>query len=514
MLQALPTSRGYRVKAVSVPAPVGGLNSRDSIDAMAPTDALIMSNFFPTVEKVTLRDGYTSFCTGIGTGNVETLVEHNAGANRQLLAIGSNGTLYQIDSGTAVSKKTGLANGRAESIEFNNNTIFVPSGANVPFSWDGSSASDLSITLSDSVNANTLTGVHAHKNRVYYWTGTSQNFYHSATVDTFQGNFTKFPVGLVGTFGGNIIMINTLTIDGGEGVDDLLCIIMTSGEVLLYSGSNPASDFSLVGTFRIAEPINEKRAIAKLGGDVIVMTKEGYLPLSQVVRQDIVGNKAAAISEKIRGTVISQVKATGTSTGWQVFVSPDGDKVYFNYPTGEPDPFNQHVFNPIIRAWCIFENLPAHVWGQFNGDTFFGSASGVVFKVTGDADNGENIVGDLATAYNYFGDRGGVKRFSSVQPMLEGETDVVFSFGVGVDQSPVAAIDVSPVTFQSNLAAWDTATYDDFFYADTAGAGVTKRRKAVNRLGYSSALRIKVATSTQTISFISAHYTFAPGGPL
>ncbi len=514
MLQALPTSRGYRVKAVSVPAPVGGLNSRDSIDAMSPTDALIMSNFFPTVEKVTLRDGYTSFCTGIGTGNVETLVEHNAGANRQLLAIGSDGILYQIDSGTAVSKKTGLANGRAESIEFNNNTIFVPSGANVPFSWDGSSASDLSITLSDSVNANTLTGVHAHKNRVYYWTGTSQNFYHSATVDTFQGNFTKFPVGLVGTFGGNIIMINTLTIDGGEGVDDLLCIIMTSGEVLLYSGSNPASDFSLVGTFRIAEPINEKRAIAKLGGDVIVMTKEGYLPLSQVVRQDIVGNKAAAISEKIRGTVISQVKATGTSTGWQVFVSPDGDKVYFNYPTGEPDPFNQHVFNPIIRAWCIFENLPAHVWGQFNGDTFFGSASGVVFKVTGDADNGENIVGDLATAYNYFGDRGGVKRFSSVQPMLEGETDVDFSFGVGVDQSPVAAIDVSPVTFQSNLAAWDTATYDDFFWADTAGAGVTKRRKAVNRLGYSSALRIKVATSTQTISFISAHYTFAPGGPI
>jgi hypothetical protein len=514
MLQALPTSRGYRVKAVSVPAPVGGLNSRDSIDAMAATDALIMSNFFPTVEKVTLRDGYTSFCTGIGTGNVETLVEHNAGANRQLLAIGSDGILYQIDSGTAVSKKTGLANGRAESIEFNNHTIFVPSGANVPFSWDGSSASDLSITLSDSVNANTLTGVHAHKNRVYYWTGTSQNFYHSATVDTFQGNFTKFPVGLVGTFGGNIIMINTLTIDGGEGVDDLLCIIMTSGEVLLYSGSNPASDFSLVGTFRIAEPINEKRAIAKLGGDVIVMTKEGYLPLSQVVRQDIVGNKAAAISEKIRGTVIGQVKATGTSTGWQVFVSPDGDKVYFNYPTGEPDPFNQHVFNPIIRAWCIFENLPAHVWGQFNGDTFFGSASGVVFKVTGDADNGENIVGDLATAYNYFGDRGGVKRFSSVQPMLEGETDVDFSFGVGVDQSPVAAIDVSPVTFASNLAAWDTATYDDFFWADTAGAGVTKRRKAVNRLGYSSALRIKVATSTQTISFISAHYTFAPGGPL
>jgi hypothetical protein len=48
---------------------------------------------------------------------------------------------------------------------------------------------------------------------------------------------------------------------------------------LIYSGSNPSSDFALVGSFRLAEPIQEKRAIAKLGGDVVIMTKEGYLPL-------------------------------------------------------------------------------------------------------------------------------------------------------------------------------------------------------------------------------------------
>ena len=51
MLAALPTSKGYRVKAASVPAPVGGLNSRDSIDAMPPTDALIMSQLFPDCGK-------------------------------------------------------------------------------------------------------------------------------------------------------------------------------------------------------------------------------------------------------------------------------------------------------------------------------------------------------------------------------------------------------------------------------------------------------------------------------
>ena len=515
MLQAVRSARGYTVKAVSVPAPVGGLNSRDSIDAMPPTDALVMSNFFPTVEKVSLRNGYTEFCTGVGSGDVETLFEHHAGANRQLLAIGSNGTVYQVDSGTAVSKKTGLANGRAEHIEFNNLTIVVPSGTDVPFSWNGSATSDLSITLSDGVNPNTLSGVHAHKNRVYYWTGTSQDFYYSASVDTFQGNFTKFPVGLVGTFGGNVLSINSLSIDGGNGVDDLLVILMTSGEVLIYSGSNPSSDFSLVGTFRIAEPVNEKRGIAKLGGDVVVMTKEGYLPLSQVVRADLIGNKAQAISEKIRGTVIAQVAATGTSTGWQIFVSPDGDKVYFNFPSGDGvDPFRQHVYNPIVQAWCIFENIPAVVWGQFNGDTYFGSTGGKVFKVGGDADDGSNIEGDLVTSYNYFGDRGQIKRFASVQPMIEGETDINFDFGVGVDQAPTSSILVSTVSFQSQAATWNIAAWDTSFYADASGAGVTRRRRAVNRLGYSAALRLKVATDSQNISFISAHYTFAPGGPL
>jgi hypothetical protein len=123
MLQAARSANQYRVKAASVPAPVGGLNSRDSVDAMPPTDALIMSNFFPTTGKITLRDGYTQFCTGIGTGDVETLIEHSAGSNRQLLAIGSDGVLYQIDTGSAVSRKTGLANGRAEHIEFNNLSI-------------------------------------------------------------------------------------------------------------------------------------------------------------------------------------------------------------------------------------------------------------------------------------------------------------------------------------------------------------------------------------------------------
>jgi hypothetical protein len=515
MLQPIQTANRYRVKSASIPAPVGGLNSRDSLDAMPPTDALVMSNFFPTVEKITTRDGFSSFCTGVGTGNVETLVEHFAGANRQLLAVGSNGTLYQIDTGSAVSKKTGLSNGRFQTTEFNGLTIFV-NGTDTPFSWNGSSASNLSITLSDSASASTLKGVTTYKNRLYYFTGVDQNFYYSATVDTFQGNFTKFPVGLVGTFGGNLIQIGVLTVDGGEGQDDLLTLMMSSGEVLVYSGTDPsASSFALVGTFRVAEPVNEIRAMAKLGGDLIVATREGYLPLSQVFRQDLIGNRAAAISEKIRGTVISQVAETGTSTGWQIHVSADGSKVYFNYPTGDStDTFNQHIFNPITRAWAIFQNIPAHVFANFNGDTYFGTTDGKVYKIGGNADLTTAITADISFAYNYFGDRASLKRFTSIAPMLEALGDINFDFGVSVDQQAPTGLTLSSNVFESDLATWDTAEFDIDFWADTVGAGIIQKRKVVGRLGRSASLRIKVASATQKISILSSNFQFIPGGPV
>ena len=515
MLQPIQTANRFRVKSVSLPAPIGGLNSRDSLDAMPQTDAIVMSNWFPTVEKVTIREGFSSFCTGIGSGNVETLVEHNAGANRQLLAVGSDGVLYQINTGSAVSRKTGLSSGRFQTVEFNGLTIFV-NGEDTPFSWDGSSAANLSITLSDSASAATLKGVTAFKNRLYYWTGVDQNFYYSATVSTHQGNFTKFPTGLVGTFGGNLIQIGTLTVDGGEGVDDLLTLMMSSGEVLVYSGTDPsASSFALVGTFRIAEPINEIRAMAKLGGDLIVATKEGYLPLSQVFRQDLVGNKAAAISEKIRGTVIRQVALTGSTVGWQIHVSSDGSKVYFNYPTGDgTDTFNQHVFNPITRAWAIFQNIPAHVFANFNGDTYFGTTDGKVYKVGGTADLTAAITADLSFAYNYFGDRGSLKRFSSVAPMLEAPGDINFDFGVAVDQATPSGLNLASGAFTSDLATWDLAEWDQDFWGDTTGAGIIQKRKVVGRLGRSASLRIKVESASQTISILSSNFQFIPGGPV
>ena len=517
MLQPLPQSQRPRTTNVSVPPPVGGLNTRDSIDAMAPEDAILLDNWFPTTGKITLREGYASHATGVGSGDVKTLIEHHAGDTRKLLAIGSNGTLYDATSAgsSPSSLKTGLSSAIAQTAEFDGNTIFV-TGADTPFKFNGSSASDLSITLSDSSSVTTLDGVHVFKNRVYYWRGTDQQFYYSATVNTLEGNFTLFPLNRVGNFGGDLLMVTTLTQDGGEGIDDLIAFVMTSGEVIVYSGSDPSSatDFALVGTFRIAEPVPHIRAAIKLGGDVAVVTKEGIIAMSSVFRSATVAQKAQALSEKIRGSFIDQVATTGTTAGWELFLSPNGDKMFCNYPTGNTaNPHEQFVFNPVVGAWCRFTGINSFTWGKFNGDVYFGGAGGVVYKFSSDSasDAGSVIQADCRTAFNYFGDRNRIKQFASVQPFLESEGTLTISTALSTDfDNNFVAFATS--TFDSSGATWNVAAWNEEEWAGSVSR--TRPRLATAALGYAASMRLKVSTSTQTVSWLSASYGIKPGGPI
>ena len=124
-------------------------------------------------------------------------------------------------------------------------------------------------------------------------------------------------------------------------------------------------------------------------------------------------------------------------------------------------------------------------------------------------------MGDVATAFNYFGDRGSLKKFSSVAPMLEGVvSNISFSFGVAVDHEPTTLLDLTTAQFTTDLASWDEAEWDQEHWADAEGSAITQRRKATNKIGRAISLRIKISSSTQPISFVSANYHILPGGPI
>ena len=58
-------SRAQRAKIVSVPAPIGGWNQRDSLAAMPAGDAVILDNWYPTPYDVGVRQGCSAWATGL-----------------------------------------------------------------------------------------------------------------------------------------------------------------------------------------------------------------------------------------------------------------------------------------------------------------------------------------------------------------------------------------------------------------------------------------------------------------
>lgn len=60
------------------------------------------------------------------------------------------------------------------------------------------------------------------------------------TLNGVTGATTEFKLAGIPTRGGNLVAIDSITKDGGDGVDDLICFFMSSGDVLIYTGTDPA----------------------------------------------------------------------------------------------------------------------------------------------------------------------------------------------------------------------------------------------------------------------------------
>ena len=73
-----------------------------------------------------------------------------------------------------------------------------------------------------------------------------------------------------------------MTIDSGIGVDDLFCVFLSSGAVLVYQGTDisDANSWGIVGTFNLGRVVGD-RPLIKFAGDLIAITVDGYIPLTQ-----------------------------------------------------------------------------------------------------------------------------------------------------------------------------------------------------------------------------------------
>jgi hypothetical protein len=113
-----------------------------------------------------------------------------------------------------------------------------------------------SITVATSAN---LIGVTAHVQRLWFVEKDKIDPWY-LPVAAISGAAAKLTIGPFCKLGGYLMAIGSWSRDGGSGPDDMLVLVTSKGEVLIYSGTDPSSSttFGLVGTFRIAEPIGRR----------------------------------------------------------------------------------------------------------------------------------------------------------------------------------------------------------------------------------------------------------------
>ncbi len=415
-------------------APTGGLNVRDSLDTMQETDAIVMDNYYPAETKVCLRGGYRAYKLNEGDVKIETLIEFHHAEGDRLFACG-NGKMWDISS-TAEEKEvgSGYASNAWQYAQFKERLIAC-NGYDAPVSWqkndDGEWEWVEAAFTADGVNVEKLINVAVSKQRLFFVEHNSLKFWYSEEAGEVQGKLLEFDLSTQVSRGGHLQAIACWTQDGGQGIDDLTLFITSEGEVLVYAGSDPSSadDWSLKGKYYVSRPIGY-RCVLQYQGDVVMISEEGYIPLSRVMPLAQAGVSCQAYSDKIRGLVLERAKDNKNLAGWQGIIYPRGGYALFNVPVREQ--FEQHVVNLGSGAWCRFTNIRSLCWGMLNGRLYFGSNSGVYLFDEGYSDNGLHIMGNIHQAFSGFGS-GNLKKIQMINPRTVSSTKFALNIYINAD---------------------------------------------------------------------------------
>lgn len=457
------------ITTTSIPAPTGGWDAISALAQMPANRAVTLDNWIPRPGWIEPRRGFIDWATGMGSSTpVETIMAYYAGssANDKLFCI-AGGTIYDVTSTGAASATTvtGLGSSRCEYINFTNSSnthyLIVCNGVDTPRIYDGSTWTTTSIT---GVTQSNLVQPHVYNGRIWFTRINSLVPVYLA-IGAIAGAAAEFPIGNFAGMGGYLQRLASWSVDTRQTVNDYLAFVTSRGQVIVYVGTDPAdaTAWQLVGVYNIGRPLG-RRCTLKIAGDLAIVTVDGITSMNQALVADRSSSQRQSITERILGAIADATAAYANNFGWQLIDYQPENLAILNVPVKTNTTQQQFVMNTLTGAWCRFLAINANVWEVFNDNIFFGGNDGIVYQWNiGSDDNGSNIACTAHAAFNYFGDRGHVKRFTMLQPVLTSDGSVVPGTGINVDfgqnatiSTPQAATGLGPLW---DSAIWDTAVW-------------------------------------------------------
>lgn len=499
------------VKTVSFPAPVRGLNYRDSLAAMRPTDALQLDNLVCRAGAVEIRPGRVTHATGL-PDVVESLFVYNASDGTREIYAASGTGFYDVTSAGAVGAAVvgGLSSAYWASAQVNNTAgtfLICVNGVDNGKIYDGAAWTNLGVT---GVPITDLINVGVWKRRVWFVERDTLSAWYLAT-DAIAGPATEFAFSAQFRRGGYLKAILNWTVDGGSGSDDYLVAITSEGEAAIYKGTDPASaaTFALVGVYYIGVPVGD-RFYSQLGGDILLLTAEGLVPLSRYLQSQTV-NKTTFLTDRIQQLISQEVSAYGSVQGWEVRVHLADNVVLLQVPGGEVGSRYQYCMSLITGGWSRLLVSPAVCWMVVGDQLYFGGDTKTYNGWVPGPDDGEPVPYTLFPAFTDFRTPTTQKRLTLSRLTIESDLAPALVTQAMLDYNQ-AYYPQTPVATAPTGAFWDVALWDSTVWgADTS---IYRPWYSLAGLGYVATQVIQGASAGSVLRFIACDYVYEPGGLL
>lgn len=511
MVSLSALNNAARASRRTLAAPVGGWDARSAIADMPEENAPILDNWFPDTDGVGVRRGSAEHATGLGA-RVESILTYTPQTSSAELFGAAAGNIYDVTSAGAVGAPvvSGQTSAQWQYAQLSNaggHFLTAVNGVDTPQQYDGTTWGAWTVT---GPNVSALAWINLHQRRLFFGEAGSLDFWY-LPVDSITGAAQRFPLGAVASLGGSILAMGTWSRDAGDGQDDIAVFVTTEGEAIVYQGIDPGSavTWALVGVFRIGQPIG-RRCLKRAGGDLLVITEDGFISITQQLPQERATADRNAISGQINEAVNRSVQLFKNFFGWEAILYANGRQLLFNVPQGS-EVFHQYVFNTITTAPCRFIGQNAISWGLLNDSLYYGRPDGTVYLADSGADDGtEPVVADALQAFSEFGSAN-VKAFKKVQPRFQSGNNPSPALDLNVDYRIKAPQGV-PASSPGAAGRWGIGKWG----IDTWGSSsqIYDGWRGVSGVGHSASLRIRVTGATDQPKWISTDYTFIRGGLL
>lgn len=523
------------LQTLQVPAPIGGLNTVASGASIPDGDCVQLYNMISAENGLRARLGSREWCRVANGKPIRTMLPFVGsavdGSNDRIWAVTSAGfcSVYNGTPGVGFSTAPAfsMASGNAGygichafttlaghfllyCDEENGYWVYTESTASWAPILQGAGPTDVS-----GVDPTKFCFVMVWKARVWFVEKNSYRVWY-LPAGAIYGTATQLNLDRSAQFrqGGDVVGLWNWTLDGGFGIDDNLVVISRGGDVAIYQGTDPssASTFGLKGTWSAGALPAGRRVATNFGGDVLILTKSGIRPLSQLVSgADGTGTYATAkISNLFNALTLSRSELPG----WAMHLHPEDNSLIVLVPTttgGNTEQLAQSLWN---RSWSRYRDLPmlsACVWRK---KLYFGDNTGTVWINDGYTDGGPTVTGRPVQWQALTPFRNGNAKQKQVQliraTILSDTANATYvaEARYGFDLHEIATVTQAaasgPSTFDSGL--WDTATWQSDYVATQPTRGATG-------VGADVAISIR-GTSVSRTALVGLDVMYREGGLL